>query len=477
MANNFFGITDTGKQRQNNEDVFIAEKSGDGNFIIACVIDGVGGYAGGEIAAEIARAAILEQLQYIAGDIVPLLVNTFKLANQRIYDEKEQNKELGSMACVLTLAVADVLNNKFYYAHVGDTRLYLLRDYSLIKISKDHSFVGFLEDSGRLTEEAAMDHPKRNEINKALGFTREIDHDPEFVETGSSPFLPGDILLVCSDGLTDLVDKNKITDILITGEDLDAKGKKLIEAANNRGGKDNVTVVLVHNDKERRQHGATKPAAAMVKPVEQQEVTAKPVTKEEQEQVAAVKTKSNGGTVAILSILCFVFLGGFIWQYKKNNELNSMPKTPDTISAKPIKNAHELKLQDTINNLKGNTLVITAADFKQPILLTDTLHINKDSIYIKAKGEILFKKDSTYKGPAIVLSAKCKYVVLDSVAFDGFRVGVATRNDALVLKNVRFNNCAIPVLTGYLLPNMKYISGRSLGSMFKADSVPLKNTH
>ncbi|AYL94170.1 PP2C family protein-serine/threonine phosphatase [Mucilaginibacter celer] len=477
MASNFFGITDTGKQRQNNEDVFIAEKSGDGNFIIACVIDGVGGYAGGEIAAEIARATILEQLQYIAGDIVPLLVNTFKIANQRIYDEKAQNKELSSMACVLTLVVADLLNNKFYYAHVGDTRLYLLRDYSLIKISKDHSFVGFLEDSGRLSEEAAMDHPKRNEINKALGFTREIDHDPEFVETGSSPFLPGDILLICSDGLTDLVDKSKITNILTTGEDLPAKGKKLIEAANNKGGKDNVTVVLVHNDKERKQHATTKPTSTATKPVEQQEVVAKPVAQKEQTPATVVKTKGNGGTVAILSILCFIFLGGFIWQFKKNSEFTVIPKKTDTLAAQPIKNAQELKLQDTINKLKGNTLVLSAADFKQPIVLTDTLHINKDSIYIKTKGEIIFKKDSTYKGPAIVLAAKCKYVVLDSVAFDGFRVGIATRNDALVLKNVRFNNCAIPVLTGYLLPNMKYISGRSLGSLFKADTIPSKTTH
>lgn len=477
MANNFFGITDTGKQRQNNEDVFIAEKSGDGNFIIACVVDGVGGYAGGEIAAEIARATILEQLQYIAGDIVPLLVNTFKIANQRIYDEKAQNKELNSMACVLTLAVADVINNKFYYAHVGDTRLYLLRDYSLIKISKDHSFVGFLEDSGRLTEEAAMDHPKRNEINKALGFTSEINHDPEFVETGSSPFLPGDILLICSDGLTDLVDKSKITNILTTNEDLSAKGKKLIEAANNRGGKDNVTVVLVHNDKERKQHATTKPATATVKPVEQQEVIAKPVTKKEEQPVEPIKPKSNGGTVAILSILCFIFLGGFIWQFKKNNELAAIPKKTDTLVSQHLKNAQELKLQDTINNLKGNTLVLSAADFKQPIVLSDTLHINKDSIYIKTKGEIIFKKDSTYSGPAIVLSTKAKYVVLDSVAFDGFRIAIATRNDALVLKNVRFNNCLMPVLTAYQFPNMKYVSGRSLGSMFKADTIPSKATH
>lgn len=475
MANNFFGITDMGKQRQNNEDAFIAEKSGDGNFIIACVVDGVGGYAGGEIAAEIARATILEQLQYIAGDIVPLLVNTFTIANQRIYEEKVQNKELENMACVLTLAVVDVLNNKFYYAHVGDTRLYLLRDYSLIKISKDHSFVGFLEDSGRLTEEAAMDHPKRNEINKALGFAGQISKDPDFVETGNSPFLPGDILLLCSDGLTDLVDKSKITDILTASEDLPQKGKKLIDAANNRGGKDNVTVVLVHNDKQRKQHSATKPVAA-VKVAEQPEVTPAPVKKDEEPE-PVVKTKSNGGTVAILTLLCFIFLGGFIWQFKKNADQAAIPKKTDTLVARPMKNAVELKLQDTINKLKGHTLLLSAADFQQPIVLSDTLHINKDSLYIKTKGAIVFKKDSTYKGPAIVLAANCKYVVLDSVAFDGFPTAIMTHNDALVLKNVQFTNCLAPVQVSYLFPNKKYISGRLFGSMFKTDSVPTKATH
>ncbi len=93
------------------------------------------------------------------------------------------------MACVLTCVVAHIKNNKFYYAHVGDTRLYLLRDHSLVKISKDHSVVGFLEESGRLSEEDAMRHPRRNEINKALGFEEDIDAD--LIETGESPFLTG----------------------------------------------------------------------------------------------------------------------------------------------------------------------------------------------------------------------------------------------------------------------------------------------
>ncbi|WP_183566521.1 PP2C family protein-serine/threonine phosphatase [Mucilaginibacter sp. SP1R1] len=469
MANNFFGITDIGKQRDNNEDTFIAQKADDGNFIIACVIDGVGGYVGGEVAAEMARACIVQQLSYIAGDVLPLLVNTIAIANERIYNRKQEDKELQNMACVLTLAVIDIQNNEFYYAHVGDTRLYLLRDNSLIKISKDHSFVGFLEDSGRLSEEAAMDHPKRNEINKALGFNPQIAKDPDFVETGQSPFLPGDTLLVCSDGLTDLVDKSLISGILTGRGQLSDKGQKLIDAANSKGGKDNVTVVLVQNDKAPRQHSATRPAAAtkvmdeIVDPLAQPRLPDGPST-------VPVKQKSSRGTMVVLFILLALALAGFVWQFWLNYQLK---QTPVSVIAAPVKvhNAAELKLQDTINKLKGNTLILSDADFKEPIVLSDTLHINRDSLYIKAKGNIVFKRDSTYNGPGIALAATSKYIVLDSVTFNGFKVAVATHNDALVLKHVVFNNCVVPVQTSYIFPGNKQVSGRLFGGMFKIDTL------
>jgi serine/threonine protein phosphatase PrpC len=469
MANNFFGITDIGKQRDNNEDTFIAQKADDGNFIIACVIDGVGGYVGGEVAADIARDCILQQLSYIAGDVVPLLVNTIVMANQQIYDKKLQDKKLENMACVLTLAVIDIHNNQFYYAHVGDTRLYLLRDNSLIKISKDHSFVGFLEDSGRLTEEAAMDHPKRNEINKALGFNTQISKEPDFVETGQSPFLPGDILLVCSDGLTDLVDKNLIKAILTGSGSIQDKGEKLIDAANSKGGKDNVTVVLVQNDKAPRQHSATRPAAAakvveeIIDPLEQPKLPDGPAT-------IPVKQKSNRGTMVVLFILLALALTGFLWQFWLNYQLKQTPVKAFVAPVK-VKNAEETKLQDTINKLKGNTLILSDVDFKQPIVLSDTLHINRDSLYIKAKGNIIFKRDSAYAGPGISLAAGSKYIVLDSISFDGFKVAIATHNDALVLKHVVFNNCVVPVQTSYIFPGNKYISGRLFGGLFKIDTL------
>src|SRR6202012_3679376 len=161
---------DQGRQRQNNEDAFIAQPTADGRYLIACVIDGVGGYSGGEIAAGIARETILKGLNKISGEVIPVLTAAFAAANDKIWEERQTVKEHHQMACVLTLAVADIQTKQFYFAHLGDTRLYLFRDGSLVKISHDQSFVGFLEDSGRLSESEAMKHPKRNEIDKALGF-------------------------------------------------------------------------------------------------------------------------------------------------------------------------------------------------------------------------------------------------------------------------------------------------------------------
>src|SRR3954471_4677587 len=145
MAENYFGFTDTGKVRTNNEDTFIAQSVINDQFIVACVIDGVGGYQGGEVAARIAHDAILDHLRNKSNDIIGLLKEAVGAANEAIYNEKRVSKANEQMACVLTLALVDIANNKFYFSHVGDTRLYLVRDQSLVKITHDHSFVGFLE--------------------------------------------------------------------------------------------------------------------------------------------------------------------------------------------------------------------------------------------------------------------------------------------------------------------------------------------
>ena len=266
MADNFYGLTDTGKMRDNNEDNFIAQNILNGKYVAGCVIDGVGGYEGGEVAASLARTAILNTIKKTSGNIVDILKKALSEANRKIFDKKRTSGEHLQMACVVTLTLADINENKFYYVHVGDTRLYLFRDNSLVKVTHDHSFVGFLEDSGRLSEEAAMQHPKRNEINKALGFDEGKILEPDYIETGESPFLPGDMLLLCSDGLSDMLNSRTIIGIIGSPQSVKEKCKELINAANVAGGKDNITVVVIQNDRSPLQQEATK--AIPVKKIE-----------------------------------------------------------------------------------------------------------------------------------------------------------------------------------------------------------------
>ncbi|RYZ45892.1 MAG: serine/threonine-protein phosphatase, partial [Sphingobacteriales bacterium] len=135
MAENYFGITDTGRLRDNNEDAFIAAEILDGRYVVACAIDGVGGYEGGEVAAALAKETIMEILSLPFDDAEKTLRSAIRFANERIFEEKESRPDKNKMSCVLTLALADVQNNKFHYAHLGDTRLYLLRDGSMVKVT------------------------------------------------------------------------------------------------------------------------------------------------------------------------------------------------------------------------------------------------------------------------------------------------------------------------------------------------------
>jgi len=451
MAENYYGLTDTGRVRGNNEDTFVAQPTAGNRLILAGVIDGVGGYNGGEVAAAIARDEVINELGNVQDDIIAGMITAIRQASRKIYQRRQQEKELDSMACVTTLAIADVENNQFYYAHVGDTRLYLLRDGSLVKISKDHSFVGFLEDSGRLSESAAMSHPKRNEINKALGFDTLIETDDEYIETGKSPFLPGDVLLLCSDGLTDMVDKNTMTDILTQNGSLEDKAQKLIAAANNNGGHDNITVVLVQNSKVAQRTEATMPATAVKKKDTAIDNTLKSkpieVNKAETTQPVNPSAKKSNGVVVLLSILCLVFLASTVWFYLKAQEPSQAVQPVVPLATAPAKNADEIKLQNAIDKATGKQLVLADTAFKQPVIITDTLRINRDTLYIK--GNITIKCNSAYKGPALVIAANCKSTGLEGLKFEGFATAVQSANTFVSLKNVQFVNCTNGIQKAY----------------------------
>ncbi|GAC1380293.1 MAG: hypothetical protein NVSMB45_03390 [Ginsengibacter sp.] len=436
MAENVIGLTDKGKIRDNNEDAFIAEAFGH-NYIIAAAIDGVGGYSGGEIAAEIAKQSLLKLRSNLGTDILVSLSECIIEANEKIYDERLKVKEHYRMACVLTAIVADLNHNLFYYAHIGDTRLYLYRDGSLVKVTRDHSSVGYLEETGRLTEQEAMRHPKRNEINKALGFDHH-DLNEKFIDVEQSPFLPGDLLLICSDGLTDMVNQNQITSILEAKFTLKEKAEKLILAANDAGGKDNVTVVLVKNTNTGIPH-------LQIKKQERQPENTfipdhkPPITKNAERPIEEpplpAKLKKTNSWMGFLVLLSLVAILYFL-QSRNKHSVSVLPST--------VINVKYESLQDSINssnrllNLSGNTIV-----------LSHTLYIKKDSFHIIGNGTKI-KSDSLFHGAAFLIDSSCHSIWIDSLTFENFNTGILVMKKGLHMNSIHFQNCKSPVKYQFL---------------------------
>ena len=248
MKNNvsFAGNTDLGMVRTNNEDSFLVQKIWDNDHILAVVIDGVGGYEGGEVAAGIARNSILDYLcENREGEKSELLKRAVVYANNRIYEERMLNPQLANMSCVLTASLIDAAKGFVSMAHVGDTRLYQYCDGNLTKLSHDHSLVGYREEIGDLTEEEAMRHPQRNIISRDVGSRMLLETEEEYVEVESYPLLSGSVLMLCSDGLCDMITSATMAAVLATDVPADVKVDELISRANNAGGRDNVTVVVV----------------------------------------------------------------------------------------------------------------------------------------------------------------------------------------------------------------------------------------
>lgn len=471
MADNYFGLTDTGMVRGNNEDTFIVQPSKGGDYILACAIDGVGGYSGGEVAAALAKDSIIEYLQTLRTDVSAMMTEALISANEKICNQKIEVKEHDSMACVLTLAVVNVKNNEFHYIHVGDTRLYLLRDGSLVKLTKDQSFVGFLEDSGRLTEDEAMRHPKRNEINKALGFNRELEKDVNYFETGTSPFLPGDLILLCSDGLTDMVNRQAITDILTSDVSLEEMATKLIKAANSNGGKDNITAVLVKNDKPFQKQEAVKPLQVSKK--KETLNTEESISEKTKTDHAVVKTsepapRGNRTAVMLLSILSIALLLSTIyllWLRGQGTASDSQMVVSDSTST-----VSETTFSKLVSTFAGDTLILNDSVYREPILFSGPININRDTLYILSRGKIVFKRDSSFSGPAFLIPATAKSIILNGMTFDGFNVGITSGSKNVRMEGVKFLNTRAPLQFQFSTPADSFFNGTLAEMFFRNDS-------
>jgi serine/threonine protein phosphatase PrpC len=234
------GGTDAGLQREVNEDRYHVDIDR-GLFL---VIDGIGGQAAGGRAADVALSMVRARLERQTGPTSARVREAIAVANNEIHRAASTRAEWGGMACVLTIAVVE--HDIATIGHVGDTRLYKLRGTHIEKITRDHSPVGEWEDANEISENQAMRHPRRNEVYRDVGSERHEPDDREFVDVLEIPFEAEAALLLCSDGLTDLVDSLSIARIVRQfAGDPNAVVRELIEAANAAGGKDNVTVVYV----------------------------------------------------------------------------------------------------------------------------------------------------------------------------------------------------------------------------------------
>src|ERR1051326_7601993 len=227
--------TDTGLLRARNEDRYYVDAARG----VYLGVDGVGGQAAGEVAAQTAVEAIEDS---ISGDepAEERVRRAISLANNRIWELAQSDCRLAGMACVLTLALVE--GERVTIGHVGDSRLYLIWHGAIRKLTSDHSPVGEGEDSGELSELEAMSHPRRNEVYREVGSTPHAPDDDDFIELRHCRLRSDAAMLLCSDGLSDLLTAEEMRAIAESySGDAGEIARDLVEAANDAGGRDNVT--------------------------------------------------------------------------------------------------------------------------------------------------------------------------------------------------------------------------------------------
>ena len=232
-------LTDTGRVRTANQDYVYASVEPVGSlpnlFVVA---DGMGGHQAGDYASRYIVEILVSYLQYTENSqIVPLLREGILKVNTMLYQESKEKPELSGMGTTLVAAVAD--ENTLYVANVGDSRLYLVRD-RIRQVTKDHSYVEELVSLGRLERGSKDYKDKKNIITRAVGTEDKLLVD--FFEVGLEP---GDFILMCSDGLSNMLEDAEMEEIIGSDLELQEKAEKLITVANDNGGKDNIAVVLV----------------------------------------------------------------------------------------------------------------------------------------------------------------------------------------------------------------------------------------
>jgi serine/threonine protein phosphatase PrpC len=289
-------LTDTGRRRVRNEDAYVFEPP------LFGIADGMGGARAGEVAAGIAAAALKARRRDVDGEASLEAIITE--ANRLVWERSVADPHTAGMGTTVTVAFVDTAAERVVFGHVGDSRAYRLRGDELEQITTDHSLVAELVESGVLTPEEAERHPQRSAITRAVGTERAIEAD-----VFSLPGQQGDLFLLCSDGLTDMLSEEEIAEVLLAaGRDPATAADALVAAANEHGGEDNITVVLFELEE-----GQPEPEESDA----EEEVPATDVLGETQADPAAVRTHGAGpgGRLAALAFVVVVLATGALALY------------------------------------------------------------------------------------------------------------------------------------------------------------------
>ena len=254
----YTGVSDAGRRRRRNEDAYVCEPP------LFAIADGMGGAQAGEVASRLAAAVLEEATGDERGE--ERVASLIQEANRRVFQRSSEDEATSGMGTTMTVALVDAGEGTIAFGHVGDSRGYRVRGGELEQLTDDHSLVGELVRSGRLSPEEAESHPQRAVITRALGTEPDVDVDTFTVEAE-----PGDVYLLCSDGLTDMVSADDILALVEGSGDLETAGRALVNAANAGGGEDNITVVLFRIGAGDESETVRMPAAAAPEPEPEQD--------------------------------------------------------------------------------------------------------------------------------------------------------------------------------------------------------------
>lgn len=443
--------SDPGRERENNEDRVLSDPERG----IFAVVDGVGGESGGEVAAQTAVDILKSRLSRRTTDSERLIREAIALANKQILEKAQAEPDLAGMACVLTVAVLD--GDRATIGHVGDSRLYLLQRGGIRKVTRDHSPVGMREDAGELSETEAMFHPRRNEIFRDVGSAPHEPDEDGFVDIYTIPFDAESALLLCSDGLSDLVPSATVREIVEARAGRPELAiRELIAAANAAGGKDNISVVLVEG--ERFGKGGRRPAAAADNPLDSTHATSRIAPRPRpQLRGAAVaspttgeKVRASTGRILLLSFLGFLLLLGLAaWLFREPilEQLVRlglrMPEAPPTVLRVDPRDPEGFRtIAEALRAAQpGQTVEVAPGEYLGPIELVTGV-----SLVSRTPRTVILRLPQGTAEPAVtaegVSDARLAGFKIEGNAQGPLEIGLRLADSKIVVENVEISGAA-----------------------------------